>query len=341
VFQAKLGDKAKTIGHKIQRIVGIVENLGGSSIAKTAAKYCKSDLASHAVGEFPEVQGVMGKHYALLHNYEQPIADAIEQHWWPKGQSGGLPQSDEAALIALADKMDTIVGCFAVGLEPSGSADPFGLRRAAIGIWQILLDRGWRDRFADARDEAIKALQEQGVNVKDVKALDEFFRGRLRGIFVDLQGVSPQDADAALAKGFEDPVAALRRAHACGVLTKDAREVFKRVANIIDDARAKGIAVNATVDPKLFVESNGVEAKLYAEVKNANARELAALGVGDYEFVISSLEQLRPYVSAFFDKGGVLVMDPNPDLRNNRLGLLQLLIGPSSQIADLRKLETS
>ncbi|NVB78600.1 MAG: glycine--tRNA ligase subunit beta [Kofleriaceae bacterium] len=336
VFQAKLGDRAKTIGQKIERLVAIVDALGGSSTAKTAARYAKSDLASFAVGEFPEVQGIMGKHYARLAGQPE-IADAIEQHWWPKGQGAELPKSDDAALIALADRMDTIVGCFAVGLEPSGSADPFGLRRAAIGIWQILLERGWGDRYAAVRAAAEKQLAAQGVALKDGKALDEFFRARLRGIFID-QGIPPQDADAALAQDFTDPVDARARALACAKISKEAREVFKRVANILDDARGKKLAIGAAPTPTLFVQDGNVEHKLYDAIKKAQADEQAARSRRDYASVFESLERVRPTVAAFFDKGGVMVMDPDPKLRDNRLALLNWFITPYMSIADFRLL---
>nr|MDQ3370300.1 glycine--tRNA ligase subunit beta [Myxococcota bacterium] len=146
VFQAKLGKTASTIGHKVRRIGAIAERVAadvGADVAlvRAAAQVCKADLASGAVGEFPELQGVMGRHYATHFGQPAPVALAIDEHWWPKGQGGALPTSEAGAILALADRMDTIVGCFAVGLEPSGSADPFGLRRAAIGIWQILLAR--------------------------------------------------------------------------------------------------------------------------------------------------------------------------------------------------------
>jgi glycyl-tRNA synthetase beta chain len=338
VFQAKLGDGAKTIGHKMQRIVGVVEALGGSPIAKQAARYAKSDLASHAVGEFPEVQGTMGKHYARIAKLGDEVADAIEQHWWPKGQGAELPKSDSAALIALADRMDTIVGCFAVGLEPSGSADPFGLRRAAIGIWQILLDRGWGAHYARLRQACETQLVAQGVSLKDPKPLDEFFRARLRGIFID-QGIPAQDADAALAQDFTDPVDARARALACAKISKEAREVFKRVANIVDDARAKKIEIGKTPDPSKFVAD--VERNLHAAIMQAQQSEAAARDKRDYTAVFESLERLRPTVAAFFDKGGVMVMDPDPALRDNRLALLHWFIAPYVSIADFRLLAST
>ncbi|HUS33145.1 MAG TPA: glycine--tRNA ligase subunit beta, partial [Kofleriaceae bacterium] len=335
VFQAKLGDKAKTIGNKVERLVEIVSALGGSATAKKAAQYAKSDLASHAVGEFPEVQGTMGKHYARIAGFGDDVAAAIEQHWWPKGQGAELPKSDDAALIAIADRMDTIVGCFAVGLEPSGSADPFGLRRAAIGIWQILLERGWTDKFGDARAAAEKALAAQGVKLKDGKPLDEFFKARLRGIFIE-SGIPPQDADAALAQNASDPVDARARALACAKISKEAREVFKRVANILDDARAKKLAIGTSPDASKFVSP--VETNLHAAIATAQAAEKAARDKRDYAAVFESLEKLRPTVAAFFDKGGVMVMDPNAELRDNRLALLNWFISPYLAIADFRLL---
>ena len=341
VFQAKLGDKAKTIGDKVRRIEKIAMALAtfaGADVelVKSAARVCKADLASHAVGEFPELQGVMGRHYAKDFGLPDAVAVAIDEHWWPKGQGAALPTTAAGAILALADRMDTIVGCFAVGLEPSGSADPFGLRRAAIGIWQILLSRPdwstlWTPLFASARD----ALAEQGVVVKDPASLETFFRARLRGIFVD-QGISAQDADAAIAQDYRDPVDTRARALACARISKEAREVFKRVANILDDARGKKLPIGSSPDPKGFVHE--VEHALHAAIAAAQVQEQDARRARDYVRVFESLEQLRPVVAKFFDKGGVMVMDPDPTLRDNRLALLGWFITPYLEIADFRVL---
>jgi glycyl-tRNA synthetase beta chain len=346
VFQAKLGDKAKTIGHKIRRLEKIATTLAAAmgadvELVRTAARFSKSDLASSAVGEFPELQGVMGRHYAKHFGQPDAVAIAIDEHWWPKGQGAALPTSTAGAIIALADRMDTIVGSFAVGLEPSGSADPFGLRRAAIGIWQILLARPdsstvWSTLFAATRE----ALAEHGVTIKDPGSVEDFFRARLRGILVD-QGIPAQDVDAALAQDFRDPIDARARALACAKISKEAREVFKRVANILDDARAKSIAITATVDPKKFAAPDNVEHKLYAAISEAQAREAEPRRTRDYAAVFESLERLRPVVAAFFDKGGVMVMDPDPVLRDNRLALLAWFIEPYITIADFRLLASS
>lgn len=353
VFQAKLGDRAKTIGHKVIRIEKIATALAqvlggavhadGASVAQ-AARVCKADLASSAVGEFPELQGVMGRHYAQHFGYPAAIALAIDEHWWPKGQGAALPTSDLGALLALADRMDTIVGCFAVGLGPTGSADPFGLRRAAIGIWQILLARPtWGASWQTLFDAARTALAEQGVKLshdigdRDTSAIYDFFRQRLRGLFID-QGIAAQDADAALAQDFRDPVDALARARAIARIPREAREVFKRVANILDDAKAKSITPGTSVDPSLFAVDRSVEQNLHAAIAQAQDRETDPRRRRDYAAVFDSLVQLQPAVAAFFDKGGVMVMDPDPKLRDNRLALLSWLITPYMSIADFRAL---
>ncbi|HTR51509.1 MAG TPA: glycine--tRNA ligase subunit beta [Kofleriaceae bacterium] len=332
VFQAKLGEGAKTIGNKVRRIETIVRDLGGGAAALRAAHLCKADLASTAVGEFPELQGVMGRHYARLAGENDAVANAIEQHWWPKGQGAALPQTGEAALVAIADRMDTLVGCFAVGLEPTGSADPLGLRRAAIGIWSIVIDRGWKDVYTKAFDASVAALALEGVKLADRKPIDEFFRARLRGIFVD-SGIAAQDTDAALAQGYADPVDARARALACGKIPKEAREVFKRIANILDDARVAKHEFGITVDASLF---QPVEARLWTAFAREQGRAF-----GDYNEQIGMLVALQPDVAAFFDKGGVMVMDPDPKLRSNRLSLLNAIYSRFSRIADFRKLGAS
>ncbi|MDQ3366302.1 MAG: hypothetical protein M3680_12830, partial [Myxococcota bacterium] len=173
--------------------------------------------------------------------------------------------------------------------------------------------------------------------LKDAAAVTEFFRARLRGIFGDL-GLAPQDADAALAQDFRDPVDARARATAIAKIPKEAREVFKRVANILDDARGKQLAIGEAVDPTLFVAADNVEHRLYAAIGAAQQREVEPRKRRDYAAVFESLVQLQPTVAAFFDKGGVMVMDPKPELRDNRLALLQWLVRPYLEIADFRKL---
>jgi glycyl-tRNA synthetase beta chain len=168
-------------------------------------------------------------------------------------------------------------------------------------------------------------------------SVEEFFRARLRGIFTDA-GIAAQDADAALAQDFRDPTDARARATAIAKIPREAREVFKRVANILDDARNKKIEIRDEVDPKLFVSDGNVEHRLYEAMREAQQREAEARSLRNYAAVFESLVQLQPTVAAFFDKGGVMVMDPDPKLRDNRLALLQGLLRPYLEIADFRKL---
>ena len=353
VFQAKLGEQAKTIGHKVARIEAIVSALGervacDRDFAVRAARLAKADLGSTAVGEFPELQGVMGKHYARLANYPEVIALAVEEHYFPKGQGGALPSTVEGALVAIADRIDTLVGCFAAGLLPSGSADPFGLRRAAIGVLQILLDRGPGGAHEAARsgwpmrtDELIEIAGEAyGTTLATAAArepLREFFRTRLRGLLVE-DGLAAQDVDVVLGVNADDPCDARNRARAVKVVPQGAREVFKRIGNILDDARAKQHAISGEVRPALFVSADGAEARLWDAFTERQARLKRALEEHQYRDSFAVLAELGPDVAAFFDRGGVMVMDPDPALRDNRLSLLQQIYAPFARIADFRQL---
>ena len=334
VFQAKLGAEAKTIGAKSKRLAWaateIAKRFGiDPQRVELAARFAKADLASSAVGEFPELQGIMGRHYA--HAFGQAeIATAIDEHWWPKGQGAALPTTEIGALIALCDRMDTILGCFAVGLEPSGSADPLGLRRAAIGIWQILLARpAWSAMFLEVFTEVRTALAKQGVTLANDTPVKDFFIGRLRGILID-EGVPAQETDAALAQGYANPIDARDRARACTAIPKEAREVFKRIANILDDAKAKQLDFTTTVDPALF---GPVETALWTAYEGERTKKFSS-----YPELIQALVRIQPQVSAFFDKGGVMVMDPDPALRRNRLSLINAIYTQFVEIADFRKL---
>jgi glycyl-tRNA synthetase beta chain len=340
VFQAKLG----SIGQKTRRIEAIASKIAAhleltsTNHVREAANNCKADLRSLAVNEFPELEGLMGRYYAKHFGLDPEVATAIEEHRWPKGQGAALPSTEVGAVLAIADRMDTVVGVFAVGEEPKGGNDPLAVRRAAIGIWQILLARGggkWAGVWNVAFEAARESLAYAGVNLRSDGPVREFFLQRLRGILID-QGIPAADADAALAQRFDDPVDALARARALGRVPKPAREVFKRVANILDDAKQKEIKPAASIDPSLFAKDRTVEQDLHAAVTAAVAREAEPRKQRDYAAVFDSLVQLQPTVAAFFDKGGVMVMDPDEKLRANRLALLQWLITPYLQIADFR-----
>ncbi|MDB4956323.1 MAG: glycyl-tRNA synthetase, beta subunit [Myxococcales bacterium] len=349
VFQAKLGDKAKTIGDKVRRITQIVETLCSGSFelhpsakaAADAARLCKADLASMAVSEFPELQGVMGRHYAKLAGTSDEVANAIEQHYWPKGQGGELPKPGASVCVAIADRIDTLVGCFATGLVPTGSADPLGLRRAAVGVLTIMIDQGSKFPYTISKliETATHAyMREQALTVtpEHDKALREFFAARLRALLIE-EGLPAQDVDAVIGASSDDPYDVKLRAQAVGKVPAAAREVFKRVANILEDATAKKIMIRGLVDPALFAQ-NGVEQRLWDALARSRNELAKARKDHKYQEAFEVLVRIQPEVAAFFDKGGVMVMDPDPALRENRLSLLRELHKPFSAIADFRLL---
>ncbi|HTJ44872.1 MAG TPA: glycine--tRNA ligase subunit beta [Kofleriaceae bacterium] len=342
IFLAKFGPNAATYGHKIKRIEGIVAALAervafDREIALVGAAQCKSDLATSVVGEFPELQGIMGMHYARG-QYAPGVDRVIAEHYMPRGAGAELPASAEGAVVAIADRIDTLVGCFASSLEPTGSADPYGLRRAAIGILSILLARDW-DLSIDTLIE-IASQQYAGaceVTDTDCGELAEFFRGRLRGVLIE-HGLAPGDIDAALGAGFALPRDASARARDLAVMPSTAREVFKRIANIVDDAHSKGERF-ATPDPALF--KSPVEHALWNEYSARHDRIANAFQTLQYRDLFAALVELQPHVAAYFDKGGVMVMDPDPDIRANRLGMLELIKDEFAKVADFRAVSAS
>ncbi len=357
-FQAKLGEGAKTTYNKVERIVAIVEHLvarlpgtdsqlGATSAA--AARLCKADLATGIVGEFPELQGTMGMHYvrrtmaSQLGAHTDVVAQAVEDHYRPKGQGAELPRTTEGALVALADRVDTLVGCFACGLLPSGSADPLGLRRAAIGIIVILLDRGTGGAHPSAKQlpftiadlfAAAKAAYTSMDVSKAWTELAPFFEQRLRGVLMD-EGLDATTVDVALGAGAHviDPVDVRARAAALRVVPADVRAAFKRISNILDDAKAKHEPLG-DIEPSRFVSD--VEKNLWAAFGENDPKP--ALAKRDYAAAFATLAAMGGQIAAFFDKGGVMVMDPDPALRKNRLSMLTAIATPFAAIADFRKL---
>ncbi len=219
-----------------------------------AARLCKADLVSGMVGEFPEVQGIMGREYALLEGEEAAVADAIAEHYLPIQAGGELPASDIGAFVSIADKLDTVCGCFSVGLIPTGAADPYALRRATIGIISTIIDKGYRLSLAALIAQALDLLAAKLTRPKEQVAADigEFFRGR----FVNLLANDyPADViEAAVSAGFDDLVQVRARIAALTEFKshpdfEPLTVAFKRVGNIIKEG------LDAPVDPGLFQDS--------------------------------------------------------------------------------------
>jgi glycyl-tRNA synthetase beta chain len=327
VFQSQLG----SIGAKTRRIDAIASSLAaavGADIGHVAraALLCKTDLVAHMVFEFPDLQGVMGRHYARLAGEPAAVSEAIFEHYLPRGAGDALPRTDVGAVLGIADRIDTLVGCFAIGLVPSGSADPYGLRRAALGILGILLDRGWPISLRHLVDLAAQALVGTvEVEDKGKAAVLAFLRTRLKADCVE----------AALTAGFDNVPDARARAQAVAVLRqRDDFEplgvAFKRVANIL-----KGEAgVAQEPDPGLFTEeAERALWRAYSDIASQVERHLAS---SDYASALGVLAELSGPVDGFFDQ--VLVMDQDPKVRANRLALLARIGGSFARIADFRQL---
>jgi len=331
-----------------------------------AALLCKVDLLTELVREFPELQGEMGGHYAARAGEDGDVAEAVREHYRPRFAGDAIPATDVGALVALADKLDTLVGCFGLGLKPSGGADPFALRRACLGVIAIAQGRGYRfslrralldaldgvrDKIAAARlqraqEKARRAAARKKVEANlparvepfDQEVLDElveFFSGRLRQRLAE---GAPQDVvDAVLAAGLDDLTEVQLRARALGAFTArpaylDLAVAFKRVANIL-----KGFEC-AELSPALFALD---EERVLFEVYQASAPRFdASVDAGRFDEALALLAaELRAPVDRFFDK--VLVNDPaDPARQANRKALLHGIHMLFGRIADFTRLQT-
>ncbi len=340
-YQAKLGSELDRANRMGAIASALARALGKEPLVPDlleVARLAKTDLGTGMVGEFPELQGIMGAHYARIEGMKPEIADAIEDHYRPIGASELMPRGDLGALVGLADRFHQLVGIVGVGEKATGAADPFGLRRAAIGILRILLDRSYHLSLAAAVGATLDALQ--GVKLaQDRAAVSEqvidFLRGRLRAQWSeDL----PADlVDAVLAAGFDDVVDARKRLDALAEIKARPDFVplavaFKRVANIQEKAGSTGAA---RVDPGLLRDD--AEKRLHAELERVEAESSSLREGRDYPAVLRSVAALEPAVARFFDE--VLVMADEPALRDNRLGLMRRVAALFSDLADFRKIQ--
>jgi glycyl-tRNA synthetase beta chain len=262
----------------------------------------------------------MGFYYALKAGETPEVAQAIAEHYRPRGAGDRLPASDVGAVVGLADRIDTLAGCFSVGLQPTGSADPYGLRRAALGILQILLGREW----------SIDPL----AFVGDTPQVREFLKVRLRGLLIESHGIAADCVDAALAIDSADVVRAKARAEAVALLRQrpdfePLAVAFKRVANILKDQ-----PVTVSVETTRFQHS--AERELWDAYASAADDVAPMLTASDYGAAMLRLAELKEPVDRFFD--AVMVMDEDPVVRTNRLALLGRINATFTRIADFRQL---
>lgn len=336
-FQAKLG----SIGDKVRRVAtlsGEIAALIDANVAQSvrAAELAKCDLLSSMVGEFPELQGIMGRYYATADGEPADVAAAIEEHYLPRGAGGELPATGAGVAVALADKLDTLAGIFAIGQKPSGTRDPFGLRRAAIGALRILVEK---KTDLDLRALVTRAALLQPVQGAATAAeVWDYLLERLRGYLLDggVAGASTEMFDAVRASEPVSPVDFAARLEALVKFLQlpDAVSLTaanKRIANILKKA---GPGSAGTVEVTLLHEP--AEKILHESLAAILPEVERALGKRDYPAALARLATLRPAVDAFFD--GVMVNAEDAGLRRNRLALLAQLRRQFTRIADLSAL---
>ncbi len=346
VWQGKLGSYAEKV-ERIRALATLLAERTGKKeqlqVIDRAATLCKADLVTGMVGEFPELQGVMGREYAKASGEMPEVARAIFEHYLPRHASDELPTSDPGALIGLADRIDSLAGLFAIGKSPSGAADPFGLRRACLAVISVTLSFGYRYRLSEAIDVALERLQPKIADVKrkagEMPVRDqvlEFFRGRLKALWTEHHRADV--VESVLSAGFDDLVAAQKRLEALSQIvgrTDFARlaVAFKRVVNIIDK-QAKDVA-KAPADPSCFTDA--AEKALHAAYAEAKRKVESHVANDDYVGALKEITSLKPHVDRYFDE--VLVMAEDKRLRENRVRLLMEVGALFSHVADFSKIQ--
>ena len=351
IFHHKLGSQ----GERVKRIMARAEELApvvgaDPAKAKEAARIAKADLNSLMVNEFPELQGFMGRQYALAAGEDEAVATACEDHYKPQGPSDDLPTDPVSVAVALADKLDTLVGFWAIDEKPTGSKDPYALRRAALGAIRLVLENklrllllstflrvpGKTGRVADGSTstvrEAVDAAFEPYTN------LLAFFHDRLK-VYLRDSGARHDLIDAVITSDSDDLLAITRRVEALGSFleTDDGKNLLagtKRAANILAAEEKKNTAIAETVDSDLFETDE--ERALFDSLEEAENFAAQAIEAEDYAKAMSFLSQLRAPVDNFFEH--VMVNAENDNIRANRLALMRRIRDATGTVADFSKI---
>jgi glycyl-tRNA synthetase beta chain len=339
IFQAQLG----TSYEKVMRFTELAEFLGNRVLPdqlddiRTVAELCKCDLETQMVTEFPSLQGTMGREYARLEGYPEEICTAIHEHYLPDRAGGKLPDSKIGAIVGLADRMDTICGYFVLGMEPSGTADPYALRRHAIGILRILETFAWDLSLVGFIMESLSILK-RSLTFEMGPAADkvlQFFRERYKQLMLR-NGFESEYIDAVISTGFDyiylvKPRIEQVRGYALESVGVEALAfTFKRIINMLKREKR-----TYEVDPDLFQEE--CERALWRQYQEVSEGMKSSISSNRYAEAMDVLARLKSPVDEFFDGVEILTKD-SPALRQNRIGLLQELAGLFLSIADFSKL---
>lgn len=347
LFQAQLGSMAAKV-ERIRQLTGYLADRAGIDAdtklhALRAAELSKTDLVSQVVGEFPKLQGIMGRVYASVKGEGEAVAAAIEEHYRPTYSGGALPETDAGALLAISDKLDTICGCFNIGLIPTGTSDPYALRRQGIGVVQIMLDKHYTFSLRDAVNQSLSYYGGERApdNNDTTDKVMSFIRSRVVQLLAD-DGY-PKDVISAVVAISLDPIPNVwNRVEALSALKREPdfeplAIAFKRVVNIIKQARQNdALDPEFVLDPSLFQDQS--ESRLHEAYIRVRDRVSELLNSERHGRALLEIASLRRFVDDFFD--GVMVLTDEIQLRKNRLALLNQISNLFERIADFSKIST-
>jgi glycyl-tRNA synthetase beta chain len=339
LYQKQLG----TSYEKMERFRGLAAHIADAvnpsvkDTAQRAAYLCKADLVSEMVGEFPELQGIMGREYARLAGEPVAVSRAIYEHYLPRFAGDELPAGDEGAIVSIADKLDTIAGCFGIGLVPTGTADPYALRRQCLGIINIILDKKYPLSLTGLVEKAVDMLSAKTTRAKDETTGDvlAFFSGRLSNQLTS-QGLPYDVVDAVLATGIDNLPDSANRIEALRLMKKDPNFealsiAFKRVVNILKTGES-----GTGVDPARF--EHDAERALFQKFREIRGTVGELMAQKRYSDALKLIATIRGTVDAFFDD--VMVMADDMNVRQNRLALLGEIASMFTSFADFSKIAT-
>ncbi len=360
-FEERLGSVRKKVS-RIQRVAKAIADqlkLSGdqAQLIDRAAFLCKADLVTQMVGEFPELQGVMGQKYAAASGEPQAVADAIAEHYLPKGAGDALPQSLTGRVVGMADRLDTLVSIFSLGMLPTGSSDPFALRRATNAVVSVLWDGELGLNLKQLLTDIIQsfAAEQENVNTAELQQqLEDFFAQRIRTLLQEdeqvdydlINAVVGEDAES-VDRVLADALDARERARYLQSIRNDGTlAVIYETVNRASKLAAKGDLDTQTLDPAAVVKpdlfQSESEQAFYDSLQTLLPQTQAAQAERDYQKLIAGLKQAAPIITEFFDgPNSVLVMDENPEIRQNRLNLLGLLRNHARVLADFSEIVKS